>query len=120
MTRLALAAAAALALASCSRDPNSAVIMTDSPEFAFYVDTYNASQDRYRLELQFRPNVPKALAQEAENPPALAVGRFLANDQARSRFVNLDYLFRELIVNPSGVYQGLLQRGEFDGRQLLL
>lgn len=120
MTRLALAAVAALALASCSRDPNSAVILTDSPEFAFYVDTYNASQDRYRLELQFRPNVPKALAQEAENPPALAVGRFLANDQARSRFVNLDYLFRELIVNPSGVYQGLLQRGEFDGRQLLL
>ena len=121
MIRLApLAAAAVLALASCSREPTSAVIMTDSPEFAFYVDTFNASQDRYRLELRFRPNVPKALAQETEAPPALAVGRFLANDQARSRFVNLDYLFRELIVNPSGVYQGLLQRGEFDGRQLLL
>lgn len=120
MTRLALAAAAVLALVSCSRDRNSAVIMTDSPEFAFYVDTFNASQDRYRLELQFRSNVPKALAQVAETPPALAIGRFLANDQARSRFVNLDYLFRELIVNPSGVYQGLLQRGEFDGRQLLL
>lgn len=121
MTRLApLAAAAILALASCSREPTSAVIMTDSPEFAFYVDTFNASQDRYRLELRFRQNVPKALARETDDPPALAVGRFLVNDQARSLFVNLDYLFRELIVNPSGVYQGLLQRGEFDGRQLLL
>lgn len=121
MTRLVpLAAAAVLALASCSPDRNSAVLMTDSPEFAFYVDAFNASQDRYRLTLQFRANVPKALAQEAASPPTLAVGRFLANDQARSRFVNLDYMFRELLVNPSGVYQGLLQRGEFDGRQLLL
>lgn len=121
MTRLApLAAAAVLVLASCSPDRNSAVLMTDSPEFAFYVDAFNASQDRYRLTLQFRGNVPKALAQETANPPTLAVGRFLTNDQARSRFVNLDYLFRELLVNPSGVYQGLLQRGEFDGRQLLL
>ncbi len=120
MTRLALLTVAVLALASCSPDRDTAVLMTDSPEFAFYVDAFNASQDRYRLELQFRPNIPKALGRETETPPALAVGRFLANDQARSRFVNLDYLFRELILNPSGVYQGLLQRGEFDGRQLLL
>ncbi len=120
MIRTILAAAVLLVLSACSPDRNSAVLMTDSPEFAFYVDAFNASQDRYRLELRFRPNVPKALAQETEDPPALAAGRFLANDQARSRFVNLDYLFRELIVNPSGVYQGLLGRGEFDGRQLLL
>ena len=121
MIRIAsIAAAAVLALASCSTDRNTAVLMTDSPEFAFYVDAYNASQDRYRLELQFRSNVSRALDQEDDSPPALAVGRFLANDSARSRFVNMDYLFRELIVNPSGVYQGLLGRGEFDGRQLLL
>ena len=94
--------------------------MTDSPEFAFYVDAYNASQDRYRMELRFRSNVPAALSEEYDAPPALAIGRYLANDKARSRFVNLDYLFRELILNPSGVYQSLLQRGDFDGRQLLL
>jgi len=94
--------------------------MTDTPVFAFYVDAYNASQDRYHIELQYRTNVSKALTEETDNPPSLVVGRYLVNNAARSRFVNLDYLFRELILNPSGIYQSLLQGGDFDGRQLLL
>jgi len=119
--KLPLAAATlVLALSSCSSGKNVAVLLTDTPEFAFYVDSYNASQDRYRVELQYRSNVPKALAEEIDAPPSLAIGRYLANDSARSRFVNLDYLFRELILNPSGIYQSLLESGDFDGRQLLL
>ena len=118
--KLLVALASALALAACSCEGNVAVLMTDSPVFAFYVDSYNASQDRYHIELQYRPNVSRALAEQTEPPPTLVLGRHLVNDAARSRFVNMDYLFRELILNPSGIYQSLMDRGDFDGRQLLL
>ena len=122
MTRKAFFVAVTIVLlfASCSPERNVAVLMTDSPVFAFYVDAFNASQDRFRVELQYRTNVPKALSEEEGSPPSLVVGQHIANESARSRFVNLDYLFRELILNPSGIYQSLLDSGEFDGRQLLL
>jgi ABC-type glycerol-3-phosphate transport system substrate-binding protein len=118
--KLLVALASALVLASCSYERNVAILMTDSPVFAFYADSYNASQDRYHIELQYRPNVSRALAEQTEPPPTLVLGRHLVNDAARSRFVNMDYLFRELILNPSGIYQSLMDRGDFDGRQLLL
>ena len=122
MTRKAFFVAVTIVLlfASCSPERNVAILMTDSPVFAFYVDAFNASQDRFRVELQYRTNVPKALSEEEGSPPSLVVGQHIANESARSRFVNLDYLFRELILNPSGIYQSLLDSGEFDGRQLLL
>ncbi len=116
----ALAAAAAIALSSCSPGMNTAVLLTDRAEFAFYADAFNASQGRYHVELRYRPNVSRILEEGTETGASLVVGRYLANSSARSRFVNLDYLFRELILNPSGIYQSLLAGGELDGRQLLL
>jgi ABC-type glycerol-3-phosphate transport system substrate-binding protein len=120
-----LAAAIATALAaslllSCSPDSSRpAVIWTDAPELALYAELFNASQGRYRVDVQWRADLAEAI-RDADSSPDLAVGRYLKSSLVRDRFQSLDYLFGELTVNQAAFYPALLALGNLGGRQLLL
>ncbi|MGO8693633.1 MAG: hypothetical protein ACLQMF_08190 [Rectinemataceae bacterium] len=110
----------AVALDSCSIiDTKSAKIWTDIPEIALCAELFNDSQKRFLIEVQWKADLVSALSQ-ASTPPALAIGRFLKSQAIRDRFLSLDYLFGELIVNQSAFYPELLDLGHVEGRQILL
>lgn len=94
-------------------------IWTDVPEMALVAERFNASQDRFVVDLRYEADLSGAL-REARRAPSLAVGRFLKSSQVRDRFQSLDYLFGELAVNQAAFYPSLLALGNIDGRQLLL
>lgn len=107
-------------LGSCSlADGGNAELWTDVPELAFAAELFNASQDRYLVEVSWKTGLAEAIRQ-AKSPPSLAVGRYLKSQAVRDRFQSLDYLFGELVVNQAAFYPGLLSLGNIDGRQLLL
>lgn len=119
---LALAAAvmAGSSMVSCGiLDSSVGDLRTDVPEMAFYAASFNASQDRYKIHVQYDAHLAETIGEGRERP-ALAIGRFLKSADTRSRFQSLDYLFSELVINQSAFYPVLLEPGSIDGRQLLL
>ena len=107
-------------MAACSPfERQHAVMITDVPEMAFCVDLFNASQDRYKIEVDYRKDLASAMA-EPGGTAALAIGRYLKSSGTRTAFQSLDYLFSELLINQSAFYPGLLELGNSEGRQILL
>lgn len=110
----------AFGLGSCSLTDNGpAEIWTDVPALALCAELFNDSQSRHLVEVQWKADLVNAVRQ-TRNPPALAIGRFLKSQAVRDKFLSLDYLFGELVVNQSSFYSGLLSLGNIEGRQLLL
>jgi hypothetical protein len=48
------------------------------------------------------------------------IGRYQKSGQSRSSFQALDHLYSDLVVNPNSFYSGLLELGNYEGRQILL
>ncbi|HOX49082.1 MAG TPA: hypothetical protein PLG14_07845 [Spirochaetales bacterium] len=118
---LALAAVAlslALSFLSAAKE-GPAAVWTDVPELALYAELFNASQGRYRVEVEWKADLPSSI-RDSKAQPALAVGRYLKSQAVRDRFQSLDYLFGELLVNQAAFYPVLLSLGNVEGRQLLL
>ena len=122
---VALLAAIALGLGAATVDScgfidtSPAKIWTDVPEIALCAELFNDSQKRFLIEVQWKSDLVAALRQ-TRMPPALAIGRFLRSQGIRGRFLSLDYLFDELVVNQSAFYPELLDLGNVEGRQILL
>ncbi len=107
-------------LASCSRESGKiAVIWTNQPEFASYVELFNNSQDRHRIVVEYKEN-PSGALMAAKNPPEIIIGPWLKGEKTRSRLVPIDYLFAELRINSKQFYSALLDLGNVRGRQYLL
>jgi len=108
------------AVASCGLiETPVAELRTDVPQMALYAAAFNTSQSRYRINVQYYERVAESL-DTREAKPALLIGRYLKNAQARSNFQSLDHLFSELLINQSSFYPGLLELGNAEGRQILL
>jgi len=113
-------AAGSSALCSCSFvDTRPATIWTDVPEIALSAELFNDSQKRFLIEVQWKADLVAAIRQTG-TPPALAIGHYLKSRDIRGRLLSLNYLFGELVVNPSAFYNELLTLGNVEGRQLLL
>ncbi|MDA8411467.1 MAG: hypothetical protein M0001_13905 [Treponema sp.] len=105
---------------SCSLGESRLVtIWTDVPEVAIYAELFNQGQQRWRAEVVWKADLPRALS-ETKTPPDLAIGARLRVAGIRELFRPLDYLFGELAVDQSAFYGHLLAFGTSDGQQLLL
>lgn len=108
------------ALTACSHKQGKiAVIWTNQPEFASYVELFNNSQDKHRIVVEYKENPSGALI-SAKNPPEIIIGPWLKGEKTRSRLVPIDYLFAELRINSKQFYAPLLDLGNVRGRQYLL
>lgn len=108
------------ALTACSRKSGDiAVIWTNQPDFASYVELFNNSQDRHRIVVEYKDN-PSGALMGAKNPPEIIIGPWLKGEKTRSRLVPIDYLFAELRINSKQFYSALLDLGNVRGRQYLL
>ena len=110
----------AIAMCGCSRNKNDiTIIWTDQPEFASYVELFNASQSRYRVVVEYKQNPADALI-NTRAAPDIVIGPWLKGEKTRSKLIPVDYLFNELKLNSKLYYAPLLDLGNVQGRQYLL
>jgi ABC-type glycerol-3-phosphate transport system substrate-binding protein len=118
-----LAAALLVLLGSCGIfESNTAVLWTDRPEFAFYAEYFNSSQDQYTIETRYYESLALQLTDARKNPreyPDIAAGSWLKSASTRSLFKPLDSFFRKKLVSEDSFYPRLLALGRIDDRQYL-
>jgi ABC-type glycerol-3-phosphate transport system substrate-binding protein len=108
-------------LASCgSWRSDTAVLWTDRPEFAFYAEQFNASQDRYKVEALYFESPAQKLTGSGEYPDIAAAG-WLKSASTRVLFSPLDSIFKDKDgISKNSFYPRLLSLGNIDGKQYLL
>ena len=109
---------------SCSSGNNTAIIWSDRPEFAFYADYFNASQNQYKIETKYFAYPSQKLAEtfsRNENSyPDIVAGSWLKSASTRVFFKPLDYHFKDSAMQGNFFYSRLLTMGNIDGVQYLL
>jgi ABC-type glycerol-3-phosphate transport system substrate-binding protein len=96
-----------------------AILWTDRPEFAFYAEYFNSSQDQYKVETRYFESPAQRLLNSAEAPDMVA-GSWLKSASTRSFFKPLDSFFRNRRIEQAAFYPRLLAMGNIDGKQYLL
>jgi ABC-type glycerol-3-phosphate transport system substrate-binding protein len=120
MRKIISAALLLFALAGCAlTEKKTAVLWTDSPEFALYGEYFNSAQDQYKVEIEYYPYPARVLAESGRREfPDLAIGSWLKSSATRSLFASLDNLFTT--IRKEAFYPSLLALGAIDGKQYLL
>jgi len=109
-----------LSLASCSlHDSSTAILWTDRPEFAFYTEYFNVSQEKYKIEVRYFESPAYRLAESGEFPDIVAAS-WLKNSSTRLLFMPLDSMLSRGGPNPSSFYSQLLMLGKIEKKQYLL
>ena len=109
-----------LCLTSCDRlDSPRAVLWTDRPEFGLYAEYFNASQDKYKVEVRLFESPAEKLAEPGEYPDIVAAS-WLKSVSLRASFKPLDSIFSKDGLARSSFYPRLLSLGSVDNRQYLL
>ncbi|MCL2472428.1 MAG: extracellular solute-binding protein [Treponema sp.] len=109
-----------MGLASCTLgNSNVAVLWTDHPEFAFYAEYFNASQDKYKVEVKYFESPAQKLTEPGAAPDIVAAS-WLKSASSRSFFRPLDVIFSKDGLDRSSFYEKLLLPGSIEGRQYLL
>ncbi|HUX38350.1 MAG TPA: hypothetical protein VMV44_10655, partial [Rectinemataceae bacterium] len=104
--------AAMLLASSCGLADSSLVrVWTDVPEVALYAELFNQEQNRWRVEVVWKADLPREIM-DAKDPPDLAIGARLHASVVRERFKPLNYLFGELALDRTAFYPALLAFGE--------
>ena len=115
-----LIAWAALCIPSCSSGRNTiAILWTDTPDFAFYAKYFNASQDRYKVEV-FHHDFPAKRLRDSREHPDIIVASWLHGASARNSFRSLDAYINGDNQIDYAFYASLLAKGNINGRQYLL
>ena len=96
-----------------------AVLWTDRPEFIFYAEQFNASQDRFKVEVYYYESVAQKLAEGRESPD-IAAASWLQSASTRALFRSLDNVFSNDASVWASFYPRLLDLGKIDGKQHLL
>jgi hypothetical protein len=109
-----------LLLGSCALfEPPVAILWTDRPEFAFYGEYFNSSQDLYKIEIRCLPSPAEKLTGTGEYPDIVA-GSWLKSASTRNLFRPLDYLFKDELIPEQSFYPRLLALGRIEDKQYLL
>ena len=109
-----------LYLSSCAQEGSGrAVLWTDRPEFAFYAEFFNKSQDNYKVEVCYYASPAQKLGEDGEYPDIVAAS-WLKNASAKTLFRTLDGFFNSSGLSSSSFYPRLLSVGVIDNHQYLL
>lgn len=90
---------------------NTAILWTNIPEAAAYVEFYNASQSDYRVELYFSENPADFNLLTSEGAPDIVLSENLAANSIIRAFKPLDKMIEEGSLNPDSIYSGLFNLG---------
>ena len=111
---------AAVCTLSCSSERNRiAVLWSDRPEFAFYVEYFNASQDQYIIQMEYTKS-PAAKLGNTDVKPDIIAGSRIHNTSAVLHFEPLDKFLTDNPLLQNIFYPKLLDAGIIDENQYLL
>ena len=109
-----------LGVFSCfPNDNNTAILWSDRPEFAFYAEYFNASQDQYKIETYYY-DFPAQKLKDNGSSPDIVAGSWLKSVSTRIFFKPLDSHFKSNAISKDDFYQRLLSLGNIDDKQYLL
>jgi len=115
-----LAAMTFVSFVSCALgSSNRIVLWTDRPEFALYGEYFNASQDKYKVEVRYF-EFPAYKLTETDVYPDIVAASWIKSASVRSFFKPLDSVFNKDGLNRSDFYPRLLSLGVVDDRQYIL
>lgn len=117
-----LISAASLFSISCKNASDKPVIIwTSCPEFASYVEVFNASQNKIKAVVVYKEQPARTLPSgKNEEPPDIVIGPWLKNAATRKFFTPVDYLFSEQQINKAIFYPQLIDYGNISEKQYLL
>ena len=106
---------------ACSLFSNdsAAVLWTDRPEIAAYVELFNAETEGRRIEVVYTEIPWKSLENEAEHPDLVA-GTRLDSVLSIRHFATVDRLVDSGVLKPAGFYHELFEMGRKDEKTYLL
>ncbi|MDR1257159.1 MAG: hypothetical protein LBJ86_05375 [Spirochaetaceae bacterium] len=113
-------------IACCGKfDGNEAVMLTDRPEFAFYANQFNVSQDKYKIKIVYKSGAAEFFYGTSRGAginerPDIIAGRWLKSASTLKLWQNLDFVFARNSELENSFYPALLELGRFDNKQYLL
>jgi ABC-type glycerol-3-phosphate transport system substrate-binding protein len=110
------------AFTSCkSASDKPVIIWTSCPQFASYVELFNASQNKAKAVVVYKEQPARSLPPaKDEEPPDIVIGPWLKNSNTRKYFTPVDYLFSDQQINKSIFYPQLIEYGDINEKQYLL
>lgn len=109
-----------LLLSACLFDNNSTIVLwTNKPEMAAYVEEFNSTQDKYRIEIVYKKR-PGEILGLTDNSADLIVSEFLNSPGVIELFTPLDTFLEEGNLDLSIFYSGLLELGQKEEELFLL
>jgi hypothetical protein len=112
--------AAIIVLSSCSRIAGrTATLWTNRPEFAYYVELFNAEQEDCRIVIEYREYPGKAL-ENAETSPDLVVGENLRSVSIMTYFGSLEGFIGRAGIPVDKIYPALYQTCMQEGKPVIL
>ena len=119
LSAAAFTAAASLLLFGCGLVPETPVrLLTNRPEFAAYVERFNAQQYDVRVEIAYQESPSQAVL--AGQLSDVVIGEWLASPAILDRFEALGDMVKPGRVDPAWFYQGLISMGSRDNRPVLV
>jgi len=112
---------AACLLISCPvENGKTAVLCTDHPEFTSYVESFNTSQDEYRLIIAYDENPGDDLQTNGKCEYDLIIDSHLNSVRHLPDFISLEDFFDDEVLRRNMFYADLLEQGIYDEQQVLL
>ncbi len=96
-------------------DNKTAILSTDRPEVAAYVEIFNASQSEYRIELVYSEQPWDSRTLYSQDAPDIVISRNLAANTVITAFNPLTKLIEKELFDPSTLYQPLYATGTREG-----
>ncbi len=96
-------------------EQKTAILWTNIPEVAAYVEIFNASQSNYRVELVYSENPANFRKLTEEGAPDIVISENLASNAIISAFAPLDKLIEKERFDPSTLYPDLYKLGTREG-----
>lgn len=116
-----LAIAISLLLTSCSSKKNERiVILTESAEFAPYIELFNETHSQKALLVYSNNPASQLYSKQNDFSADLVVASWLRNEKTKKHFMSVDFLFDRKYVQSDFFYPMLLKAGKFSYHQYLL
>lgn len=102
------------------QDKNSlSIIWTNQAEFAMYTELFNASQNKYKIIVEYKENPAKEVY-ATKDLPNIVIGPWLKTEKSSSKFTSLDSFLAQQKINTNQFYKPLLQHGLVKDKQFFL
>ncbi|MFO7849755.1 MAG: hypothetical protein R6V67_07320 [Spirochaetia bacterium] len=112
-----------LLFSGCQREEdNTALIWTNRPEFASYIELYNAAHEENRVRIEYKENPGQAFKEvgPGKNAPDIVIAENLNSRELLNKFATLNSLFNEGDLDKERFYTTPLSQGVYEQQHVLL